>query len=750
MNTKLFFLLIALLLACFALSATNVCATTITSRSGLVYGEDPISVQLSAQRSQEHSHQPTIRTLASAFNLPNRSPDRSSRLASLSVAAKSAQQRTALTFADRVSYQRAIEEVYRRHRIWPKERPDSKPSLDAVMTQAQLERKVEDYLRDSQALEDYWQRPITSEQLQAEMDRMAQHTKQPEVLRELFQALGSDPFVIAECLARPLLTQRLVTDLNKEDRMKLTRVAWLKQPLQPFVAHAGTQAALTIAALNANYTLPTISAGTDCINDTWTATNTANAPDGRAGHTAVWTGSEMIVWGGLNVNDTPLNTGGRYNPSTDSWTATSTTNAPTARGFHTAVWTGSEMIIWGGFDGTYLNTGSRYNPVTDSWTATSVTNAPTARADHTAVWTGSEMIVWGGSCGLHCGSGNTGGRYNPSTDSWTATTTNNAPTGRVYHTAVWTGSDMIAWGGFDGNFDLNTGGRYNPSTDSWTATTTSNAPTGRSGHTAVWAAGSDMIVWGGVNGSSELNTGGRYNAVTDSWTATSVTNAPAARAGHTAVWTGSEMIVWGGGTQNMLFNTGGRYCAQSAPMAQSAFSRKTHGAAGTFDIDMPLTGTSGVECRSGGATHDYSLVVTFSGNVTVTGMPQAQVIMGTGCVGSGGTCDPNGTVTVSGNVVTVPLTNIADVQVINVQINGVNGASDEPAVNVNIPMGFLTGDVNGNRAVNASDVALTKSQVGQNVGSGNFREDVNTSGTITATDVTIVKSDVGHSLPPQP
>jgi hypothetical protein len=190
------------------------------------------------------------------------------------------------------------------------------------------------------------------------------------------------------------------------------------------------------------------------------------------------------------------------------------------------------------------------------------------------------------------------------------------------------------------------------------------------------------------------------------------------------------------------------FCQGAAPMVTSAVSRKTHGAAGTFDINMPLTGPSGVEDRTGGATHDYSLVVTFSGNVTVTGMPQSQVVTGTGCVGSGGTCDPNGTVSVSGSIVTVPLTNIADVQVINVQINGVNGASDEPAVNVNIPMGFLTGDVNGNRAVNSTDVALTKSQVGHAVDNTNFREDVNANGTITATDVTIVKSDVGHALPP--
>ena len=86
------------------------------------------------------------------------------------------------------------------------------------MSQAQLEKKVADYLRNSQALEDYWQRPITAEQLQAEMDRMAQHTKQPEVLQELFEALGNDPFVIAECLARPALSEHLVTSWYAYDR----------------------------------------------------------------------------------------------------------------------------------------------------------------------------------------------------------------------------------------------------------------------------------------------------------------------------------------------------------------------------------------------------------------------------------------------------------------------------------------------------------------------------------------------------
>src|SRR5437867_766724 len=288
-----------------------------------------------------------------------------------------------LTFAQRVSYQRAIEEVYWRHRTWPKDRPDPKPSLDAEMSQAQLEKKVADYLRNSQALEDYWRKPIAPEQLQAEMDRMARNTKQPKVLRELFEALGNDPFVIAECLAKPVLSERLLANFGHD-----------KEPLDSALPRAEKQMPKLMTGASATYTLPTIpDAPNGCVDNTWIATSTINAPSGRWSHTAVWTGSEMIVWGGVGDG---MNTGGRYNPSTDSWTATSTTNAPSARDFHTAVWTGSEMITWGGFDGAnVLNTGGRYNPSTDSWTSTSTTNTPSARDLHTAVWTFSEMIVWG-------------------------------------------------------------------------------------------------------------------------------------------------------------------------------------------------------------------------------------------------------------------------------------------------------------------------------------------------------------------
>ena len=246
-----------------------------------------------------------------------------------------------LTFAERVVYQRAIQEVYWRHRIWPKQRPDPKPPLDAVMSQAQLEKKVADYLRDSQALEDQWQRPLSAEQLQAEMVRMAKQTRQPEVLHELFEALGNDGFVIAECLARPVLTERLVGDLSAPEnkgRFDSARSKRLRS------------VSMETTVANRAYTLPRIAENNpSCTDDSWAPTCVTNAPDARYQHTAVWTGTEMIVWGGQSYPFV-LNTGGRYNPSTDSWTATSTTNAPDARYQHTAVWTGTEMIVWGGRD----------------------------------------------------------------------------------------------------------------------------------------------------------------------------------------------------------------------------------------------------------------------------------------------------------------------------------------------------------------------------------------------------------------
>ena len=167
------------------------------------------------------------------------------------------------------------------------------------------------------------------------------------------------------------------------------------------------------------------------------------------------------------------------------------------------------MIVWGGnfYDGSnhYLNDGGRYNPATDSWTATSGTSAPSGRYGPTAIWSGSEMIVWGGN--FYDGSNhnlNDGGRYSPASDSWTATTGTNAPSGRYNHRAVWSGSEMIVWGGRDDNGPLGNGGRYNPNGNAWTAITGVGGPSGRDGHTAIWT-NSLMIIFGGSAGGGATN-----------------------------------------------------------------------------------------------------------------------------------------------------------------------------------------------------------------------------------------------------
>jgi len=303
----------------------------------------------------------------------------------------------------------------------------------------------------------------------------------------------------------------------------------------------------------------------DPATDTWATISTLNAPARGGGQAVVWTGSKMIVWGGDDCTvGTYTSAGGVYDPATDSWTTMSTANAPTPRWMPNAVWTGSQMIVWGGSDATtaLVNTGGIYDPASDTWTTISTTNAPAPRFMPAAVWTGSMMIVWGGEDGS-LGPVNTGGGYDPATDTWTATSMVNVPSAREEHTGVWTGSRLVVWGGIDLNpYSTNTGGIYDPASDSWAATSMTNAPAARYEHTAVWT-GAKMIVWSGVSPSGEwVATGGVYDPTTDSWTATSTINAPPGRSFHTAVWTGSKMIVWGGENPNFgsgFLDTGGLY-----------------------------------------------------------------------------------------------------------------------------------------------------------------------------------------------
>ncbi len=357
--------------------------------------------------------------------------------------------------------------------------------------------------------------------------------------------------------------------------------------------------------------------------DTWTPLSTTNAPVPRSYHSAVWSGSRMIVWGGISADGDDrqgfvggLDTGGRYDPQTDTWAPTAD-DAPVPHAFDATVWTGTEMLVWGGgIDGTGtrydpatnswrpmsstgapaprqvpaawtgtemivfggvsatgvgLDDGGRYNPTTDSWTAIPAAGGPGVRVAHALAWTGSEFLVWGGNSGWgdYAHTLNTGARYRPATGTWTAMSTTNAPTRRNNAAAAWSGTLFLVWGGWDGNVNgygssyfQADGARYDPVANAWTPMSASGAPSARQLAPGVWD-GSEFLVWGGQDQvtTGGVTTGGRYNPATDSWTAMSTNHPPSERYRHTAVWTGTEMLVWGGWANryNAADPQGGRY-----------------------------------------------------------------------------------------------------------------------------------------------------------------------------------------------
>lgn len=304
----------------------------------------------------------------------------------------------------------------------------------------------------------------------------------------------------------------------------------------------------------------------DPISDSWTAMTTTGVPTGRHRHSMVWTGSEAMVWGGCGNsacgNAMIQATGGSYDPVGDTWATINTSGAPMKRFYHSAVWTGSAMLIWGGCVGSNCSPGSdggSYNGAT--WTALTTIGAPSARLRHHAIWTGSKMLIWGGDTNTTCGGFplNTGAHYDPGANSWTSITTINAPSPRSCGTAVWAGDDgkMIAFGGIASGTPMNTGALYHPATDSWTATTTVNAPAPRGEQAAVWT-GRRMVIWGGFGG-SYFDTGAVYDYKLNLWRkSTSLRNAPSSRKRPFAVWADNQMVIWGGFDGTELLD-GGRY-----------------------------------------------------------------------------------------------------------------------------------------------------------------------------------------------
>jgi hypothetical protein len=184
-----------------------------------------------------------------------------------------------------------------------------------------------------------------------------------------------------------------------------------------------------------------------------------------------------------------------------------------------------------------------------------------------------------------------------------------------------------------------------------------------------------------------------------------------------------------------------RFTAPLPPPVQllSASSRMTHDGAGTFDIDLPLTGNPGIEPRSGGANGDYTLVFTFANSLT--SVTSGSVTTGTGSVASSNidSNDPHNYI--------VNLTGVTNAQTITVSLTNVNDSAGNFSPTVSAQMGVLLGDVNATGRVDAADVSQVRQQTLQPITSANFRNDINVTGRIDAADVSVVRQQTLTSLP---
>jgi hypothetical protein len=272
------------------------------------------------------------------------------------------------------------------------------------------------------------------------------------------------------------------------------------------------------------------------------------------GHSAVWTGSEMIVWGGTSVSGGLSNAGSAYDPETDVWREV-TNSILTPRKAHSTVWTGSEMIIVGGYDSSQesLTSAAAYDPETDTWRDLADSpirgGVPELDPGQTAVWTGRTVIVYGQDPIASPGADESEAvvaSYDPATDSWT-TLVDPLSQPRIWHSAVWTGSEMIVWGGSGRESTEPEGVAYDPATSAWRSLTPSPV-TPRDRHTAVWT-GIHMIIWGGspvapIQTSEHIGGGIAYDPNLDQWL--NIAAPGISGRTYTSVWTGNSMIIWTG------------------------------------------------------------------------------------------------------------------------------------------------------------------------------------------------------------
>ncbi len=230
--------------------------------------------------------------------------------------------------------------------------------------------------------------------------------------------------------------------------------------------------------------------------------------NGATGPAAVWTGRQAIFWGGGCCGGA-LDSGAAYTPATNSWRPLPP--APLSARYAPGVWTGTEMIVAGGFQppavhgAQTLADAAAYNPATRSWRK--LAPMPEPRSAGTMVWDGREVVYLGGTLAGGTGPSADALAWQPPAGRWRHLPA--MESGRRGFAAVWTGRQVLVWGGYTGSFAAPVlpphGVAYDPAAGQWAALPMSPLH-GRSTPTAVWT-GTQLIVWGGIILGAERDSG---------------------------------------------------------------------------------------------------------------------------------------------------------------------------------------------------------------------------------------------------
>lgn len=273
----------------------------------------------------------------------------------------------------------------------------------------------------------------------------------------------------------------------------------------------------------------------------------------------VWTGTDVLVAQAGCCDELGSVNFTAYSPETNTWHELPPTPL-TPRTFAAGAWTGTEMVVAGGLaspDGRAdhavpVTDGAAWDAATNTWHPISPMPTTLPAADPTAVWTGREVLVWSSAPGT----ADSKGRevvlaYNPSTNTW-RTLPPSGLTPRAHAITVWTGDELVVWGGLNSDFTAayGDGARLDPVTGTWRRLPPAPVPA-RGQATAVWS-GHEVLLWGGDTAAgTEVGKGAAYDPTINAWRALPLSPLRA-KTLPAGVWTGRFFIVIGGSAGGTL------------------------------------------------------------------------------------------------------------------------------------------------------------------------------------------------------